>query len=148
MTLGTDYSIRTSHPLNILTIHESRDVKISVIPRSIKNTNRKKTKTWTYKYPARNAEAHINNATYFFFFFFFFLIFVFCFFTFRLKIFYAFGSVYMILVSRNNVAHTAFWTEIHTHLPITRMRNRNQYRKSIRGVFGFAVEESKYAYLL
>ena len=30
-----------------------------------------------------------------------------------------------------------------THLPITRMRNRDQYRTSIRGVSGLAVEESK-----
>ena len=31
----------------------------------------------------------------------------------------------------------------YTHLPITRMRNRDQYRMSIRGVSGFALEESK-----
>ena len=30
-----------------------------------------------------------------------------------------------------------------THLPITRMRNRDQYRMSIRGVSGSALEESK-----
>ena len=30
-----------------------------------------------------------------------------------------------------------------THLPITRMRNRDQYRMSIRGVSGLALEESK-----
>ena len=30
-----------------------------------------------------------------------------------------------------------------THLPITRMQNRDQYRISIRGVFGLALEESK-----
>ena len=30
-----------------------------------------------------------------------------------------------------------------THLPITRMRNRDQYGKSIRGVSGLALEESK-----
>ena len=29
------------------------------------------------------------------------------------------------------------------HLPITRMRNRDQYRMSIRGVSGLALEESK-----
>ena len=29
------------------------------------------------------------------------------------------------------------------HLSITRMLNRDQYRKSIRGVSGLAVEESK-----
>ena len=30
-----------------------------------------------------------------------------------------------------------------SHLPITRMRNRDQYRMSIRGVSGLALEESK-----
>ena len=30
-----------------------------------------------------------------------------------------------------------------THLPITRMRNRDQYGKYIRGVSGLALEESK-----
>ena len=30
-----------------------------------------------------------------------------------------------------------------THLPIIRMRNRDQYRMSIRGVSGLALEESK-----
>ena len=33
--------------------------------------------------------------------------------------------------------------KVGTHLPITRMWNRDQYRKSIRGVSGFIVEESK-----
>ena len=35
-----------------------------------------------------------------------------------------------------------------THISITRMRNRDQYRKSIRGVSGLAVDESKNAHLL
>ena len=30
-----------------------------------------------------------------------------------------------------------------SHLPITRMQNRDQYRMSIRGVSGLALEESK-----
>ena len=30
-----------------------------------------------------------------------------------------------------------------SHLPITRMRNRDQYKMSIRGVSGLALEESK-----
>ena len=33
--------------------------------------------------------------------------------------------------------------EIGTHLPITRMQNRDQYRMPIRGVSGLALEESK-----
>ena len=31
----------------------------------------------------------------------------------------------------------------YAHLPITRMQNRDQYKMSIRGVFGLALEESK-----
>ena len=34
------------------------------------------------------------------------------------------------------------WNPV-THLPITRMRNRDQYRMFIRGVSGLALEESK-----
>ena len=36
----------------------------------------------------------------------------------------------------------------YTHLPITRLGNRDQHRKSIRGVSGLALEESKNAHLL
>ena len=32
---------------------------------------------------------------------------------------------------------------LYAHLPITRMQNRDQYRMSIRGVSGLALEESK-----
>ena len=32
---------------------------------------------------------------------------------------------------------------LRTHLPITHMRNRDQYKLSIRGVSGLALEESK-----
>ena len=40
---------------------------------------------------------------------------------------------------RSNLLPDAFIT----HLPITQMRNRDQYEKSIRGVSGLALEESK-----
>ena len=33
--------------------------------------------------------------------------------------------------------------DTYAHLPITRMRNRDHYRMSIRGVSGLALEESK-----
>ena len=55
----------------------------------------------------------------------------------------------MIRNWRNRIRHPTEDTETEketqtlTHLPITLMRNHNQYGKSIRGVSGLAVEESK-----
>ena len=47
-------------------------------------------------------------------------------------------NVYMNLQVQLSLAR-----EIISRLPITRMRNRDRYRKSMRGVSGFEEEESK-----
>ena len=60
----------------------------------------------------------------------------------------SFYFTYMILISTFRRIIIIIFVRIYTHLPITRMRNRDQYRMSIREVSGFALEESKNAHLL
>ena len=59
---------------------------------------------------------------------------VFCF-GIRLALYAVFFFFFFFFFSRSDL--------LSTHLPITRMRNRDQYRMSIRGVSGLALEESK-----